>query len=211
MRKSLVVALVLVAAASVGSAQTTLQAWPPPANNGGSAGWAMFMDLLATAPNIVVTELVTASTAAANANFNIEVFTYNGSCLGGPVGQGPGSSPAGWTSLGVVQATQGSAGSTGVSLPVDIPDIVLTQGQTTGVALLFTVAGPRYYGAGTPAYSVFSDANLTLTTGDARSAPFTTGGSFFASRALVGSVTYVPEPGALALLAVGLLCARRGR
>lgn len=208
MRKSLVVALVLIAAASVGSAQTTLQAYPPPANNGGSSGWAMFMDLTATAPDIVVNELVTASSAAAGAQFNVEVFTYPGSALGQA---GPGSSPTGWTSLGVALATQGAQGSSGVSLPIKIPPIVLTQGQVTGVALLFTGAGPRYYGTGTPPYTTFQDANLTLVTGDARSAPFTSGGSFFTSRALVGSVTYVPEPSALALLAVGLLCARRGR
>jgi hypothetical protein len=38
---------------------------------------------------------------------------------------------------------------------------------------------------------VFADANLTLTTGDSRSAPFTTGGTWFQSRGLHGEVTYV--------------------
>ena len=176
------------------------------ANNGGSAGWAMFFDLESLGPTLWLTELTTASTAAANANFNVEIFTRPGSGLGGPVGVGPGSSSAGWTSLGTAVATQGAVGS-GISLPIDIPDVMVGSGQIVGVAMLFTVAGPRYNGTGTPPYSIFADANLELTTGDARSAPFTTGGSFFTSRALAGSVTYstVPEPATFAVLGAGLL------
>ncbi|MEW6200291.1 MAG: hypothetical protein AB1601_16695 [Planctomycetota bacterium] len=42
------------------------------------------------------------------------------------------------------------SGSTGVSLPFEIRDIVLAQGQVMGVALLFAGAGRRYYGTGIP-------------------------------------------------------------
>jgi hypothetical protein len=87
-----------------------------------------------------------------------------------------------------VAATQGVTAS-GISLPIDIPDIVLPSGQLTGVAVVFTGAGPRYLNG--TVYSVFSDTNLTLTTGDARTAPFTTTGSFFTPRVLTGSLTYV--------------------
>jgi len=99
---------------------------------------------------------------------------------------------------------QGAIGS-GISELIDIPDIAIGGGATVGVAARFTDAGPRYFGTGTPPYQLFSDANLTLTTGDARSAPFTSGGSFFASRGLVGSLTYdvIPAPGTLALLGLG--------
>jgi hypothetical protein len=109
------------------------------------------------------------------------------------VGQGPWSSTAGWTSLGTATATQGPTGN-GISLPIDIPDIALLPAQLTGVAVQFTGAGPRYFGTGTPPYGTYSDANLTLVTGDARSMPFTPNGSWFASRELVGSVTYVTVP-----------------
>lgn len=197
--------MVAMAACFTGSAMATvLPAHAGPANNGGSANWAMFLDLSATGTALNVTSLSTANTAAAGAAFNIEVFTRVGSALGGPVGSGPGSSPAGWTSLGIAAATQGAVGS-GVSLDVDIPDIFVGAGQTVGVALRFTVAGPRYFGTGTPAYSTFSDGTLSLVTGDARSVPFTTGGSFFTSRAMVGSVTYsaVPEPLSMLTLALG--------
>jgi hypothetical protein len=207
--KALIVGLAALALALSASAQT-LPAHPGPANNGGSAGWAMFMDLEALSGNLTVTELTTANTGAAGAGFSVEVFTRTGTALGGPVGMGPGSSPAGWTSLGVAAATQGATPS-GVSLPIDIPDIALTQGQVTGVALQFSGVGPRYFGTGTPPYSVFSDANLMLTTGDGRSAPFTTGGSFFTSRALVGEITYIPEPASLTLIGLGVLALARRR
>ena len=179
----------LAFSASLASAQTILPANPGPANNGGSTSWAIFFDVTATTPGVVVTEMTTANTGAAGAAFSVEVLTYVGSCLGGPVAAGPGSSLTGWTSLGSVPATQGPVASA-ISLPIDIPDIALTVGQVTGVAVRFTTVGPRYFGTGAPAYSVYSDSNMSLTTGDSRSAPFTPTGSFFTSRALVGSLTY---------------------
>jgi hypothetical protein len=161
----------------------------------------MFFDLEGLNGNYSVTHLTTANTGAAGAAFSVEVFVRSGTALGGPVGTGPGSSTAGWTSLGTAPATQGPVGS-GVSLPIDIPDISVMQGQITGVALQFATVGPRYFGTGTPPLSVFQDGNLQLTTGDSRSVPFTTGGTFFTSRALVGELTYVPEPSSLVLLAM---------
>jgi hypothetical protein len=190
---SALTAVSIALAAASASAQTTLNAHPGPAGNGGSANWAIFFDLQATTNDLTVTEMTTASTATANAAFSVEVFTRVGTALGGPVGSGPGSSATGWTSLGIVPATQGPVASQ-VSLPIDIPDIALTAGQLTGVAVRFTGAGPRYAN-GPAAYSVYSDAELSLTTGDSRSAPFTTTGSFFTVRELVGSVTYEVSSG----------------
>src|SRR4051812_38865556 len=78
-------------------------------NNGGSPGWAIFFDLNPVGGQaLTVTDLTTASTAAANAGYSVEVLTRTGTALGGPVGSGPGSSSAGWTSLGTVAATQGA-------------------------------------------------------------------------------------------------------
>ena len=174
-------------------------------DNGGSSGWAIFFDLTANSNALFVMELTTASTAAANAGFNIEVFTRAGTSLGGPVGSGPGSSMSGWTSLGTASATQGAT-SSGISLPIAIPTISIDPFATVGVALLFSGAGPRYFGtASSGPYQMFSDSNLTLTTGDSRSAPFTPTGSWFAPRGLTGSITYqvVPEPSSILLLAVG--------
>ena len=163
---------------------------PGPPNNGGATGYAMFLNLIADPGyTVTITDMTTASTAAASAQFNIEFFTRSGNALGGPVGSGPGSSTAGWTSQGVVQATQGPTAS-GVSLLFSTPSIVITPGDTVGVAMLFTGAGPRYFGTGTPPYEFYTNTGLTLMTGDSRSVPFTPTGSFFSSRALVGEIHY---------------------
>ncbi len=162
-----------------------LPANPPPPNNGGSPGWAIFHDLIAGPRYVTITGMRTASTAGAGAGFVIEFFVRSGTALGGQ-----GSSSAGWTSLGTVNVTQGSGGSSGVSELFATPVINLNPGDTVGLAMLFTVAGPRYYGTGTPPFQVFADSFLTLITGEARSAPFTSGGSIFASRGLVGEIHY---------------------
>lgn len=177
---------------------------PGPANNGGSAGWAIFFDVQALSSPLNVTHLKTANTGGAGVGFNVEVYTFAGSGLGGPVGSGPGSSSAGWTFLGTAAAVQGPVASQ-VSELIDIPDIAVGSGQTVGVALRFLGVGPRYFGTGTPPYSVYSDSFLQATTGDARSVPFTTTGSFFTSRAMVGELHYavVPEPATMAALALG--------
>ncbi len=162
-----------------------LSANPPPANNGGSAGWAIFHDFIAGPRWITITGMTTASTAAAGVGFTIEFFTRSGTALGGP-----GGDPSGWTSLGTVPVIQGAGGSTGVSELFATPVININPGDTVGVAMLFTGAGPRYFGTGSPPFQVFADTNLTLITGEGRSAPFTGGGSVFASRGLVGEVHY---------------------
>jgi hypothetical protein len=99
-----------------------------------------------------------------------------------------------------------------VTLPIDIPHINLNPGELTGIAVRWLTLGPRYFGTGTPPLETYTDANLSLVTGDSRSAPFTTGGTFFSSRALVGTLTYttVPEPTSLALVSLAGIygCAR---
>ncbi|MGI8436787.1 MAG: PEP-CTERM sorting domain-containing protein [Chthoniobacterales bacterium] len=200
---SIIAAIAALAfAVAPASAQTTLNA-NPTTNNGGSTGWGIFFDLSAATP-LMITGMTTASSAAAGATFSIEIYTRMGSGLGGPVGSGPGSSPAGWTSLGMVTVTQGAT-SGGISLPIALPNFSIAGGNTVGVAIVFTGAGPSYFGTGTPPIQQFTDGTLTLATGDARTAPFTTTGSFFSSRGLTGSITYnaVPEPSSIALLALG--------
>jgi hypothetical protein len=168
----------------------TLSANPGPANNGVSANAAILFNLIADPMyDVEIFQMTTASNAVANANFNVEIFTREGTALGGPVGSGPGSSSIGWTSLGTAPVTQGAVGS-GISLPFAIPSILVNAGDTVGVAVRFTGAGPRYFGTGSPPYGNYSNAHLTLITGDVRSIPFGTTGSWFASRELVGEVYY---------------------
>lgn len=170
-----------------------LGANPGPSNNGGSPGWAIFFDLIAGPNyNVSVSQMTTGNTASISVSFSVEIFTRTGTALGGPVGSGPGSSTDGWTSIGVANAVQGLT-TNGISLLFAIPPISVPAGDTVGVAIKFTGAGPRYYGTGSPPYSVYSDTNITLITGDGRSAPFTPTGSFFTSRALVGEIHYTLE------------------
>jgi hypothetical protein len=167
-----------------------LLANPGPTNNGGSANWAIFFNLIASPTHFVtINQMTTASSAAANAGYSVEFFTRQGNALGGPVGSGPGSSPDGWTNLGTFPVTQGPTAN-GVSLLFNTPVISLNPGDTVGVAIRFLVVGPRYFGTGTPPYGTYTNTGLTLITGDARSAPFTTTGTFFSSRELVGEIHY---------------------
>jgi hypothetical protein len=167
-------------------AQAVLNANADPSNNGGSAGSAIFFDLEATT-GVVITGLTTASVATPGDTFTLRVRTRAGTALGGPVETGPGSSDVGWTVLGTVTATQGSGE---ISLPIGIPELPIAAGQVVGVAVEFLDTGPRYFGVGTAALETYTNANLIIRTGDARSAPFTPAGNFFSSRALVGSIRY---------------------
>lgn len=163
---------------------------PGPANNGGSANWGIFFNLIASPTHYVtLSQMTTASTAAANTTFSVDFYTRSGNALGGPVGSGPGSSSAGWTNQGNFPVTQGSVNN-GVSLLFPIPSITINPGDTLGVAMVFIGVGPRYFGTGTPPYGTYSNTGLTLVTGDARSVPFTPSGSFFSSRELVGEIHY---------------------
>jgi hypothetical protein len=182
---------VILPVSSFGASDTIiLPGNPGPANNGGSAGWAMFMDMIAGPRDIEVTQMKTANTGGAGASFSVEVFTRLGTALGGPVGSGPGSSTAGWTSIGTVPAIQGPVAS-GISEVFTLPTINVPAGDTIGVAIKFNTVGPRYFGTGSPPLSVYSDTNLSVVSGDGRSAPFTPTGSFFSSRTLTGEVRYV--------------------
>ncbi len=171
----------------------TLAANPGPANNGGSPGWAIFLNLIAGPRDIVVIQMSTANTGTIGQNFTVEVFTRHGNALGGPVSSGPGSDTAGWTSIGSVPAVQGPV-SSGVSELFNIPAIVVPALDTVGVAVKFTSVGPRYVGTGSPPLSTYNDTNIALISGESRSAPFTPTGSWFSSRDLTGVIRYIIGP-----------------
>jgi len=186
MRHWKIVLLFLLCASSPGYTQAVLHANPGPSNNTGSVGSAIFFDLAAST-GVVVTGLTTAANALPGATYSVRISTRAGTALGGPVGTGPGSSSAGWTVLATLPATQGSGE---ISLPIALPELSIAAGQVLGVAVEFLGAGPAYFGTGAVPLETYSNANLTLRTGDNRSVPFTTTGDFFSSRALVGSIRY---------------------
>ena len=168
-----------------------LAANPGPANNGlSAAGAGMLFNLIGGTRDLYVTAIKTALTAAAGAPVRFEVYIRNGNALGGPVGSGPGSSLAGWTLIDTADGIQGSVAN-GISELIYLGPIPVGAGDTVGVALKFIVAGPRYFGTGTPPLENYLDTNIRLITGDARSAVFLTTGTWFSSRALTGEIRYV--------------------
>lgn len=200
---SMILMLAAVVAAPLHSASAQVLHAAQSENNGGNDGWAIFFDLQATGDDVLVTELTTFSQEPAFALFSVELFTRNGTALAGA-----GASNAGWTSLGSFVATQGAV-TEGESSSIDVADFLVSSGGITGVALRFTGLGALYLNGS----NVYSDANLSLTTGESRSDPFSNTGGVFDERSFAGSVTYqvirtatVPEPStALLLLAGGIM------
>jgi hypothetical protein len=168
-----------------------LQANPGPANNGlSAAGAGMLFNLIGGPRDVFVTRIKTALSLPAGAPVRFEVYIRPGNALGGPVGSGPGSSLAGWTLIDTADGFQGPVAN-GISELITLGPIPVGAGDTVGVALKLTLGGPRYFGTGSPPLENYLDTNLKLITGDARSVVFTTGGTFFSSRALTGELRYV--------------------
>ncbi len=195
MRSLLLSTLLTVSAAGIATGQTTLSANAVSNNFLSTPGSALFFDVEARFDSRI-THLSTASFNDLGDNFDVEVFVRSGSGLGNP---GPGQDPTGWVSLGLATGTQNGVSVLEPSGQIDIPDILVPCNTVVGVALVFPDSAPRYFGTGPAPLQTFSDGDLTLTTGDSRTAPFTTGGGFFSSRGLVGDLTYEVSPVASAL------------
>ena len=170
-------------------ADPVLRANPGPSDNGGGANSGMFFNLQ-SATGAVVTGMTIGSSAPAGGNFQVEVYTRNGTALGNVTGSGPATSSVGWTLQGVVNARRGPGE---ISLPIALPPLNVAAGQTLGVGLRFLGFGPRYVGTGAPPVETYSSPGLTLVTGQAMTLPFTTIGGVFTSRALVGSLSWRPS------------------
>ncbi len=168
-----------------------LTANPGPANNGlSAAGAGILFNLIGGPRDLYITAIKTALSLAAGAPVRFEVYIRDGNALGGPVGSGPGSSLAGWTLIDTADGFQGPVAN-GISELIYLGPIPVAANDTVGVALKFLIGGPRYFGTGTPPLENYLDTNLRLITGDARSVVFTTGGTWFSSRALTGELRYV--------------------
>ncbi len=167
-----------------------LSAAPGPSNNGGAFGYGLFMDLQGVTDS-VITGFSTATTAAPNTSFQVQVYVRAGTTLGGTATTGPTSSSEGWTQFATVTGQQSATGQ--VSLPIIIPDLSISAGQTIGIGLIFVDTTPSYVGTGTAPPTTYSNTNLRLITGEAKSTPFVSGGSFFSSRQLLGQVYYRSE------------------
>jgi hypothetical protein len=193
-------------------ADPELIANPGPINNTGANNSGLFFDLQ-SATGARINGLETATQAAPGSAFQIEIHTRTGTALGNTATTGPATSPAGWTLRATVDAVQGADA---ISMPITIPPLTIPAGQTVGVGLMFRGAGPAYFGIGSAPLETYSSPGLVLVTGAALSAPLTTSGNYFVSRAVVGRLFWHPLRDALPLNqgpsdnvdATGLRCSR---
>ncbi|WP_395146487.1 PEP-CTERM sorting domain-containing protein [Armatimonas sp.] len=161
-------------------------------------GGGVFFDLNVTAAGgITVTSLDTnVNTFEAPVTSNLEVWTRSGTATGFQ------TAAAGWT---LVSSGSGTTAAQGSPTSVNVSDFFLASG-VTGVAIRNVNYRARY----TNGANVFSNADLSLTAGSA-SNTFLVAGTVFSPRTWNGTIFYTggaaaaPEPGTLALLALGIV------
>ncbi len=182
MKRFLVAGLALAALSPLATAQTLTTGL---ANNGGSQGWAIYFDLTALSSDLAVTGIQTFATAGVGGDIAFDVYTRPGTH------EGFTNSPDGWTLVSSELGAGVGNGSTVVSnlITLNTP-IELQQNQTLGIALLFTISGPRYNGTGATVQQVYENLDLRLYGGVSKSIPFTTGGSTFTPRVFAGVIHY---------------------
>lgn len=173
--------------------------------NNNSIGGNVLFDLNVVS-GITVTSLATnVNNAQTGLTVNLEVWTRSGTSVGFE------AASAGWTLV-----SSGTATAVANNSPTlfDVSDFVLGPG-VTGVAIR-NVNYAANYTNGNGSNQVYSNADLTLTAGSATNAFFT--GGVNSPRVWNGTINYsgggstAPEPGTLALLALGIvggLVARR--
>ncbi|MCL4209115.1 MAG: hypothetical protein HRU76_12490 [Phycisphaeraceae bacterium] len=195
-----------VAALATGSAAagslTTLFA----SNNRGSNGGMVYFTVTVLNSNgIRITGFDINNTAGPSDTIAMDVYTRVGGHSGFELNQGA------WT-----LTSSGSGNGAGVNNPafINVTDFVLGPG-TYGMALRAlhngTATSGHEYTNGTGGNQNFGNADLTIALGSATNAAF--GPSVFQPRVWNGTIYYeeVPAPGALALLGLAGLTARRRR
>ena len=148
---------------------------------------------------ITVTSLATnVASAQTGLTVNLQVWARSGTSVGFE------AAPAGWT---LVSSGTATAAATNTPTLFDVSDFILGPG-ITGIAIR-NVDFSAEYTNGNGSNQVYSNADLTLTAGSATNAFF--GGAFNTPRVWNGTINYsgggsaAPEPGTLALLALGIV------
>jgi len=149
------------------------------ANNGGAANWSILFDVAnnSTAP-ISIVEFMELLDAAGTGTCS--VYTTPGTAAGNEL------NAAAWTLV-----STGPLGGTGAglqSIPLMTP-IVLAPGQSIGVAINCTGAGPDYYNGTGGACAPVTNGDVTITGIASSSALFA--GAVFSPRCFIGSVLYL--------------------
>ncbi|WP_394793413.1 PEP-CTERM sorting domain-containing protein [Armatimonas sp.] len=165
--------------------------------NNNIVGGGVFFDLNVTAAGgITVTSLDTNVLTGAPVTSNLEVWTRSGTATGFQ------TAAAGWT---LVSSGSGTTAAQNSPTSVDVSDFFLASG-VTGVA----IRNVNYAASYTNGADVFSNADLSLTAGSATNT-FLVADTVFSPRTWNGTIFYTggassaPEPGTLALLALGIV------
>lgn len=163
------------------------------ANNGGSAGWGVFVDLQVTNPlGVVVCAIDTnCGTTAVNTAYTVDVWVTPGSY------QSVHGVPSAWRRVATGSGV--AAGNNIASLTTMQQPFYLPAGNY-GIAFYHNGTSVRYTN-GTGSNEFYSNADLALTAGLVRSTFFgtPTAGSIFTPRVWNGTIYYdVPSPTSLA-------------
>ncbi len=153
------------------------------ADNGGSAGGAVYFDVTVGPEDISILD-IDINTADAGA-FTMEVYTLVGTYVGNEGNSGA------WTL---------SANGSGTAMGLDVPSnavldapIVLTAGTTYGMALVLDASHGHDYTNGDGTNQNYSNADVSLSLGAASNAPFD--GAPFSPRVFNGTLNYeIGEP-----------------
>lgn len=207
MKRFLAGAAVLAAMAGAASGQSITTMFD--SNNGGSGGWNVFFDVEVTNPaGLIFDQIDVNARNGEGSPIDLEVFVFEGSSdfsnSGGPTG-----SSAGWDLVATGSAT---AGANDVPTEITLNDTFTLMPGTWGMGIRTLGVGQNYTN-GTGNNQFFSNPDLELSLGNARTGADGFGGSHFHPRVWNGTLHYtpVPAPGAAALLALGGLVAARRR
>ena len=175
-------------------------------NNGNNFGGGVFFDLNAnksltiTRIDVNVDTVNATALVAVGTSVNLEVWTRIGTVVGAE------TSTVGWTKI----ATGiGTAVATGAPTPMNLTPLtsLLIGPGITGVAIR-NVNFSQQYTNGTGSNETYSNADLSLTGRSATATTFLTAATVFSPRVWNGTIAYsigsAPEPGTLALLALGI-------
>ncbi|MGE3173541.1 MAG: hypothetical protein AB7O97_13035 [Planctomycetota bacterium] len=155
-------------------------------NNAGVAGTGNFFDINVTAPDgIEICGMHVNCNDAGGTPFTIDFYTIPGTYVGND------TNPTGWSMVTGAGVSQPRDEQTYVQLatPVYLPP------GTHGAVVHMNTVGPAYMGTGSnpaPGLTSYSNADITLSLGQARSAPF--GGTLFTPRIWSGRLHYATQP-----------------